>query len=115
MRVPKRMAIERKPGAKLPRSAVFVGKGSRWACPWPAQTFSAEERAARYRPFILEIAERDWWLLESLRGCDLADYPPLGEWSPADTLLDLCNSDGGKRMMRPEELIETGRATKRAG
>src|SRR5688572_23906493 len=92
--VPKRIVIERKPGAKLPRSAVYVGRGSRWSCPWPPQTFSSEERAARYRPFIQEIAARDWWLLESLRGCDLADYPPLSDWSPADLLLVLCNDNG---------------------
>ena len=90
--MPKRIAIERRPGFKLPRTAVFVGKGSRWACPWPAGTFTAEERAARYRGFILELAARDWWLMECLRGADLADYAATHEWSHADILLELANT-----------------------
>src|SRR5262245_55697410 len=105
--MPDRISIERKPGWKIPRGAVFVGKPSRWRNPFDLGAFTSVEALERFRRYAQEVAERDRWWLVSIAGRDLACHCAPGEPCHADILLELANSGSyaGVRIATMGELL----------
>lgn len=106
--MPHRISIERKPGWRIPKDAVFVGKPSRWANPFEISAFSPAEALARFREYAEEVVRRDPWWLMSISGRDLACHCKAGEMCHADVLLEIANSGSlaGGKMLRLDELLE---------
>lgn len=95
---PQRIQRRRTKGWRMPEGAVYVGRPSRWANPWPVGlrfidggTMERPPSIAWFRSWAETFAwlRPDW--IASLRGRDLACWCPLDQPCHADVLLELAN------------------------
>lgn len=102
---PRRIQRQRTKGWRMPRGAVYVGRGTRWGNPFVIthsvrpewwvmdvcyRTAGAAHQAAvdLYRDYVPTAPGLD---LSELRGRDLACWCPLDQPCHADVLLELAN------------------------
>ena len=101
---PVRIQLSRKKGWRMPENTVKVDRSTQWGNPFPiaaaieAQEFHGQPRngdtprETAIRWFREQVIE-DGWILEPLRGKNLACWCPLHLPCHADVLLELANKD----------------------
>ena len=100
---PQRIQRRRTKGWRMPESAVYVGRPTRWGNPYrvggplgiPGNCETAEEAVALFRERAKNWA-RNGWNAELLRGKDLVCWCPLDQPCHADVLLELANQPTGQ-------------------
>ena len=93
---PRRIQRKRIRGWRMPRNAVYVGRGTKWGPPWVRAHFwwatdPARASVEAYREYIVRRMLRDPGVLASLRGKHLACWCPLDQPCHAEVLLELAN------------------------
>lgn len=93
MTQPKRVQRRRTKGYRLPSTAVYIGRGSRWGNPFTVEEHGREQAIALYREQMVEHKQRDPTgyraLLEPLIGKDVACFCSLEQACHGDVLLKL--------------------------
>ncbi len=101
---PKRIQRRRTKGWRMPKGAVYVGRGTQWGNPFrldgslkglPANV-ARDKAIARYRYEIVEmgggiVGFNHLWVASKLRGKTLACWCPIDRACHADVLLELAN------------------------
>jgi hypothetical protein len=95
---PRRVRLSRKPGWRLPPSAVSVarGPGRRWGNPFTVERYGREGCLREYRQWVYapEQAAYRQEARRLLRGKDLACWCQLGQpFCHADVLLEVANAE----------------------
>ncbi len=94
----KRIQRKRTKGWKMPKTAVYVGRPTKWGNPFKiipgGISFTVEGVVQMYRYTLKENeTKRARWInehLDELRGKDLVCWCPLGQPCHADVLIELC-------------------------
>jgi len=102
--MPERLQRSRRKGSRMPETAVYVGRPTRWGNPFAAgkpatdpetgKTIEVRDRAhavALYRAWLPGHLAENLSLLAPLRGKDLICWCPLDGPCHADVLLDAAN------------------------
>ncbi len=105
VRRPKRIQRQRTKGWRMPESAVYVGRPSRWGNMWRAGeefaeggVITAEGAVEQYRLLWTEGFSAAYvaYELVPLRGKDLVCWCPLDQPCHADVLLELANPEDAR-------------------
>ena len=83
--MPKRIQRKRTKGWRMPSNTVYVGRGSKWGNP-----FKGVNAYENYM-MLIPLMDKEDFLLEPLKGKDLACWCPLDKPCHADFLLEIAN------------------------